>query len=87
MNTNIAREAPGFLRVPLKGAMRLFFQDPFAAAEPLLYLSCSRSLSGRTPLYLHKSVFKEVDPRARDGATGARLFEASEALRVRLRTD
>jgi NAD(P)-dependent dehydrogenase (short-subunit alcohol dehydrogenase family) len=80
MNTNIVREAPRLLRAPLKAAMRLFFQDPFTAAGPLLYLACSRSLRDRTAVYLHKKAVKEPDARARDAAVGARLFERSGAL-------
>jgi NAD(P)-dependent dehydrogenase (short-subunit alcohol dehydrogenase family) len=80
MRTNIARELPGALRAPLDVLMRLLFQDPFAADEPVLYLSCSRSLEGRTAVYLHKMAEKGVDPRAADPEVGRALWEASEAV-------
>jgi NAD(P)-dependent dehydrogenase (short-subunit alcohol dehydrogenase family) len=80
MRTNIARELPAALRAPLDGLMRLFFQDPFAADEPVLHLACSRSLEGRTAVYLHKMVEKGVDPRAADPEVGRALWKASEAL-------
>jgi NAD(P)-dependent dehydrogenase (short-subunit alcohol dehydrogenase family) len=84
MRTNIARELPGALRVPLDGLMRLFFQDPFAADEPVLHLACSRALEGRTALYLHKMAEKPVDPRAADPAMGRALWERSEAVLARV---
>jgi NAD(P)-dependent dehydrogenase (short-subunit alcohol dehydrogenase family) len=80
MRTGIARELPAPLRAPLDVLMRLFFQDPFAADEPVLHLACSRSLSGRTAVYLHKMAEKEVDPRAADPDVGRALWEASEAV-------
>jgi NAD(P)-dependent dehydrogenase (short-subunit alcohol dehydrogenase family) len=83
MRTNIARELPAPLRAPLDVLMRLFFQDPFDADEPVLHLSCSRALEGRTAVYLHKMAEKAVDPRAADPDVGRALWKASEALMAR----
>jgi NAD(P)-dependent dehydrogenase (short-subunit alcohol dehydrogenase family) len=77
MRTNIIREVPAPLRAPLKGVMHLLFQDPFVADEPVLYLSCSRALEGRTALYLHKMAPKEVDARVADAEVGQALWERS----------
>jgi len=85
MRTNIGRELPGPLRGLLKGVMRLSFQDPFVADEPLLYLACSRDLEHRTAVYLHKMTPKDVDPRAADAAVGRALWERSEAVLARAR--
>jgi hypothetical protein len=85
MRTNIARELPALLRAPLGAVMRLFFQDPFVADEPVLYLACSRALEGRTAVYLHKMAPRDVDPRAADAEAGRALWEASEAVLVRAR--
>jgi NAD(P)-dependent dehydrogenase (short-subunit alcohol dehydrogenase family) len=85
MRTNIARELPAALRAPLDGVMRLLFQDPFVADEPVLYLACSRALEGRTAVYLHKMSPKDLDPRAADAGVGRALWEASEALLARVR--
>jgi NAD(P)-dependent dehydrogenase (short-subunit alcohol dehydrogenase family) len=85
MRTGIARELPAPLRGALDVVMRVSFQDPFAADEPVLYLACSRALEGRTAVYLHKMAEKDVDPRAADPATGKALWEASEALLARIR--
>ncbi len=80
MSTNIARELPAPLRVPLGAVMRLFFQDPFVADEPVLHLACSRGLEGRTAVYMHRMALGEVDARASDAETGRELWERSEAL-------
>jgi NAD(P)-dependent dehydrogenase (short-subunit alcohol dehydrogenase family) len=80
MRTNIVREVPAPLRAPLKGVMRLLFQDPFVADEPVLYLSCSRALEGRTALYLHKMAPKDIDARVANVEVGQALWERSEAV-------
>jgi NAD(P)-dependent dehydrogenase (short-subunit alcohol dehydrogenase family) len=80
MRTGIARELPLPLRLPLDGVMRLFFQDPFAADEPVLHLACSRALEGRTAVYLHRMAEKAVDPRAAEPEAGRALWERSEAV-------
>ena len=85
MRTNIARELPAPLRAPLALVMRLFFQEPFVADEPVLHLACSQALEGRSAVYLHKMVARSVDPRAADPALGRALWERSEALLARVR--
>jgi len=80
MRTGIARELPAALRAPLDVAMRLLFQDPFAADEPVIHFACSRSLDGRTAVYLHKMTAKEVDPRAADPEAGRLLWERSAEI-------
>jgi NAD(P)-dependent dehydrogenase (short-subunit alcohol dehydrogenase family) len=80
MRTGIARELPAPLRVPLDGLMRLLFQDPFVADEPVLHLACSRALEGRTAVYLHRMAVKQVDPRAADEGAGRELWERSEEV-------
>jgi NAD(P)-dependent dehydrogenase (short-subunit alcohol dehydrogenase family) len=85
MNTNIAREVPRLARPLLRAVMRLFFQDPFGADEPVLYLACSRAMESESAVYLHKMTRKDPDPRAVDPACGRDLWEQSEALLARLR--
>lgn len=85
MRTNIVREVPAPLRAPLKGVMHVLFQDPFVADEPVLYLSCSHALEGRTAVYLHKMAPKDVDARAADAELGRALWERSEAVLSRAR--
>lgn len=85
MNTNIARDVPRVLRPVLRGVMRAFFQDPFAADEPVLYLAVSPAMERRSGVYLHKMTVKDPDARALDPARGRALWEESEALLARLR--
>ena len=85
MRTGIARELPVPLRAPLDAVMRLLFQDPFDADEPVLHLACSRAFEGLTAVYLHKMAPKEIDARAADANVGRALWEASEALLARVR--
>jgi NAD(P)-dependent dehydrogenase (short-subunit alcohol dehydrogenase family) len=85
MRTGIARELPAVLRGPLDVLMRLTFQDPFDADEPVVHLACSRALEGRTRIYLHKMCPKELDTRAADPATGRVLWERTEAVLERAR--
>ena len=80
MRTNIARELPAPLRAPLHAVMRLLFQDPFVADEPVLHLACSRALEGHTAVYLHKMAPKDVDARAADASVGRALWDASETV-------
>jgi NAD(P)-dependent dehydrogenase (short-subunit alcohol dehydrogenase family) len=80
VNTKIIREAPALMQPLLRVALRLFFQDPFVADEPILYLACSRALEGQSGLYLHRMTKKEVDGRAKDQSQGRLLWEKSEAL-------
>jgi NAD(P)-dependent dehydrogenase (short-subunit alcohol dehydrogenase family) len=85
MRTNIAHELPFPLRALLNVAMRLFFQDPFVANEPVLYFACSRTLAGRTAIYLHKMTPKDVDSRATDAELGRTLWERSDEVLNRAR--
>jgi NAD(P)-dependent dehydrogenase (short-subunit alcohol dehydrogenase family) len=81
--TDIAREAPSWVKPMLDPAMRRFFKPVNEGATPVTWLSTSRSIEGRTGLYVHVKTQKERDPRADDARTGARLWEASEAVLAR----
>jgi NAD(P)-dependent dehydrogenase (short-subunit alcohol dehydrogenase family) len=57
--TDIAREAPAWMRVLLKPTMKLLFQPPSVAAEPVTWLCCARDLEGTTQRYLHMHTTKQ----------------------------
>lgn len=78
--SNIAREAPGWMRVVLDPIMRLAFQAPEVAAEPATWLCCAEQLRGQTGVYLHMHARKDPAPWARDLDNGRRLREAGLAL-------
>jgi NAD(P)-dependent dehydrogenase (short-subunit alcohol dehydrogenase family) len=82
--TDIAREAPGWVKPILDPAMRRFFKPANEGALPLVYLAASRAIEGRTGMYVHVKTEKARDPRAEDPRTGRRLWDASESLVTRL---
>ena len=78
--SNIAREAPVWLK-PVGGPLlKLLFRSPEAAAEPVVLLACGRQMEGRTGVYLH--MMREKLPAALAAApeNGRLLWEKSEAL-------
>jgi NAD(P)-dependent dehydrogenase (short-subunit alcohol dehydrogenase family) len=80
VNSNIAREAPGWAQPLLKGVFGLFFAAPMKAAEPVLYLACAPELEGRPHAYVHLMQEKEMDVKALDPEMGKRLWARSEVL-------
>ena len=64
VNSNLAREAPAFLKPLLKGIFFLFFATPRKASRPAVHLACAPSLAGQSGLYYHMMKEKQFDPRA-----------------------
>ncbi|MDE3262150.1 MAG: SDR family NAD(P)-dependent oxidoreductase [Acidobacteriota bacterium] len=83
VNSNLAREAPAFLKPLLFPVMRLAFASPEKAAAPVTYACCAEDAGRRTGLYLHLMQEKDPSPYAMDEAAGARLWDASTALLAR----
>ena len=80
VNTNIAREAPGWMQPLIRVVFPLFSATPTSASEPAIYLCCSRSLEGRTGVYLHLMSEKEPASHAVDPETGDKLWVRTEDL-------
>ena len=78
--SGIAREAPAILKPIIHPFMRLVFQSPQKAAEPVIYLCCAEEAGARTGIYLHMMKKKYTSALALDEANGAKLWEASETL-------
>ena len=78
--TNIARDAPAWLRPIINRLLRRMFQSPEDAINPVIYLCCAQESGSATGLYLHMMRLKSVSAAAADPANGARLWEASEPL-------
>jgi NAD(P)-dependent dehydrogenase (short-subunit alcohol dehydrogenase family) len=57
--TDLAREAPRWMRALLDPTMRLLFQSPSRAAEPVAWLCCARELDGQTQRYYHMHTRKQ----------------------------
>jgi NAD(P)-dependent dehydrogenase (short-subunit alcohol dehydrogenase family) len=80
VNSNIAKAAPKIFMPLLKFIFNIFFKDPKDAAEPVMYLACSKSLQNKTSLYLHLMQEKSVNIKALNPENGRKLWEASEKL-------
>jgi NAD(P)-dependent dehydrogenase (short-subunit alcohol dehydrogenase family) len=80
VNSKIAREAPWFARWLVAAIFAVFFKHPDKAREPVVYLSCARSLHGRTGVYLHLMEEKQIEPPTAAPANGQRLWQASSDL-------
>jgi NAD(P)-dependent dehydrogenase (short-subunit alcohol dehydrogenase family) len=80
VNSNIAKAAPKIFMPLLKFIFKIFFKDPKDAAEPVIYLACSKSLQNKTGLYLHLMQEKSVNIKALNPENGRKLWEASENL-------
>lgn len=80
VNSNIAREAPPFLKILLVPVMKLLFASPEKAARPVIYLCCAEEMGQRSGVYLHLMREKPASPLAMDKEAGARLWRVSKAL-------
>jgi NAD(P)-dependent dehydrogenase (short-subunit alcohol dehydrogenase family) len=83
VNTDIARDAPDWVKPILGRVMARFFRSPEAAAAPIVYLSCAHALEGKTGYYLHLMQEKPPSQVSLDQRVGAMLMRESEALIVR----
>ncbi len=80
INSDIAREAPAWMKPLLRPVMRAFFRSPEDAAAPVVYLACARRLDRETGSYLHVLEEKPPDDECLDAATGDALYEKSLTL-------
>ena len=80
INSDIAREAPVWIKPLLRLIFLLLFRSPRRAAEPAVYLCCSRAIEGRTGIYLHLMTEKSPSGSALDEQAGRQLWQASERL-------
>jgi NAD(P)-dependent dehydrogenase (short-subunit alcohol dehydrogenase family) len=80
VNSNMAREAPSWLKPILKPVMTLFFQSPEKASIPVDYLVCSEEMGNKTGVYMHMMRVKEVSEAAMDPEKGALLWSKTEDL-------
>lgn len=83
VDTDIAREAPEWVKPVLAVVMKKFSRAPHEAAKPVMYLCCAREIEGCTGRYLHGMVEKKPAGQTRDTATGRRLLRDSQRLITR----
>jgi NAD(P)-dependent dehydrogenase (short-subunit alcohol dehydrogenase family) len=80
VNSNMAREAPIWLKPILKPVMALFFQSPEKASIPVDYLIVSDEMGRKTGAYMHMMQMKEPSEASMDPKKGALLWSKSEEL-------
>ena len=80
INSNMAREAPTWLKPILKPVMALFFQSPEKASVPVDYLVASSEMGGKTGEYMHMLRIKDPSEASMDPENGALLWTKAEEL-------
>ena len=80
INSNMAREAPIWLKPILKPVMVLFFQSPEKASVPVDYLVASSEMGGKTGEYMHMLRIKDPSEASMDPENGALLWGKTEEL-------
>jgi NAD(P)-dependent dehydrogenase (short-subunit alcohol dehydrogenase family) len=80
INSNMAREAPTWLKPILKPVMALFFQSPEKASVPVDYLVASSEMGGKTGEYMHMLRIKHPSEASMDPENGALLWTKAEEL-------
>lgn len=78
VNSNIAREAPGWMQPILKGVFSLFFKSPEKASDPIIYFASENNSKSIDYLFLMQ--LKAMDEKATNGTNGKKLWELSEEL-------
>ena len=80
VNSNMAREAPAWLKPILKPMMALFFQSPEKASIPVDYLVTSNEMGAQTGEYMHMLRVKESSAPSMDPEKGELLWSKTEEL-------
>ena len=80
VNSNMAREAPTWLKPVLKPVMALLFQSPEKASIPADYLVVSDEMGAKTGEYMHMMRIKDSSEASMDSENGALLWSKTEEL-------
>ena len=80
INSNMAREAPTWLKPILKPVMAVFFQSPEKASIPVDYLVAADEMGAKTGEYMHMLRAKESSEPSMDPEKGALLWRKTEEL-------
>jgi NAD(P)-dependent dehydrogenase (short-subunit alcohol dehydrogenase family) len=84
VNSSLAREAPNWLQPVVGLAFKAFFQDPYKAARPVVWLAANAGIAGQTGIYLHLDQRKAPSDLVLDVATGAALWDRAHELADRI---
>jgi NAD(P)-dependent dehydrogenase (short-subunit alcohol dehydrogenase family) len=80
INSNMAREAPAWLKPILKPVMALFFQSPEKASVPVDYLVGADEMGAKTGEYMHMLRMRDTSEPSMDPDKGALLWRKTEEL-------
>lgn len=80
VDTQIARNAPAFIKPVLGPIMRRAFASPQTAARPVSLLAAAPELAGETGWYLHMLRKRELAPWALDDAHTKALYDRVESI-------
>ncbi len=80
VDSEIARDAPFWLKPFLRGVFKLFFRSPARAAGPVALMAMHPDFERETNRYLHMWNPKRMDEKCYDATEGARLWERSLEL-------
>ncbi len=86
VNSDIAREAPGWMKPLLRGVFSIFFQSPEKAARPVVWLAATPELRGETGCYLHMRKPSAPADTATDPQVGAAVWDKGHELAERIRS-
>jgi NAD(P)-dependent dehydrogenase (short-subunit alcohol dehydrogenase family) len=86
VNSSIANEAPRWLRPVVGLAFKAFFQAPYNAARPVIWLVASDDVAGETGCYLHLDRRTQPSDLVLDPVTGAALWDRAHELATRIST-
>lgn len=84
--TDIAREAPGWVKPLLDPTIKHLFKKPEDGAVPVVWLACARPIEGKTGLYVHVKQEKRRASQADEPRNGRALWERCETLLAPWRT-
>jgi NAD(P)-dependent dehydrogenase (short-subunit alcohol dehydrogenase family) len=80
INSNLARQAPGWIQPLLKVVFKLFFATPQKAAEPVINLCVRADIKEKNGSYFHLWKEKPVDSRAGDPGFYEPLFKKTTEI-------
>ena len=80
VNSNIAREAPGWMQPLLKATFSIFFRSPEKASDPLMYFIAEKNPDTASVNYLFLMQRKAMDEKSVSEGNGKKLWSRSNQL-------
>lgn len=80
VNSNIAREAPGWMQPVLRLVFSLFFRSPEKASDPIIYFASETDDRKNAVDYMFLMQTREMDEKATNEENGRKLWQYSEDL-------